>query len=139
MTSPPRLRLVEETGPEPPRDTSTDSGDIQGALLDILGSDDELRDRFEGPCRKSAAALREEVLTFRVALKEWGHRYRYHDREHEKTAGALYELAGELMPDSPGAALARLRERVGIVENPGTLGRRWRTWPPRSTRSTTSW
>lgn len=109
MTSPTRLRLVEDTDPSGAGEARL--RDAEGSLLDALASD-ALQARLEAACEAGAAALREEVPVFRAILKERGHRFRRHDREHEETAEALYELAGKLLPASRAAALTRIRERV---------------------------
>lgn len=101
---------------------SAPPGSARKALMEVLASDASLRARFEKPCLDSAAALREEVLAFRAVLKQHGHVFRDHRCEHEETAGALYELAGDLLPDSAAAALALLRRRVRGRQEVRTVG-----------------
>ncbi|MDP9439862.1 MAG: hypothetical protein M3P49_14160 [Actinomycetota bacterium] len=81
-------------------------------MLSAFGVDPDLATRFASACRKGAPAVRELVLPVRTALERRGHRFATHGGQFEETAEALFDLAGELLPDAAGAARARLRERV---------------------------
>lgn len=92
-----------------------------GLLETVLADDVALWGRFEAACVAGVGELRETVLDFRAALLEAGHVFDSYENQHEETFFALLELAGDYLPDSPGAIRARLRERVreSVTPRPG--------------------
>ncbi len=85
------------------------------AVLELLASDEAMAARFVRACGVGATALRELGEPAHAALLDLGclpHRLGDEREELADTLEALYDLGAELLPDSPGAALGRLRARV---------------------------
>lgn len=82
------------------------------AVLAVLIDDSTLLARFEAACRAGASEVRKLTGEIRAELKRRKHWYETHDQQHEETVEALYAVAEELLPGTPGAAWGKLRERV---------------------------
>lgn len=81
-------------------------------VLSVFKESPKLANQFAAACRVGAPAIRDMVLDVRSALLVHNHKFLTHEDQFEETAEALFDLAGELMPDSPGAVRLQLRERV---------------------------
>lgn len=85
---------------------------IRKSVLKVFATNPDLANRFSSACQASAPAVRSTVLDVRSALLVRGHKFATHDEQFEEVAEALFDLAGELMPNTPGAVRLQLRERV---------------------------
>ncbi|MDP9440394.1 MAG: hypothetical protein M3P49_16925 [Actinomycetota bacterium] len=91
---------------------ATSSPSCREAVLAILCENRNLMTRFSRVCAEGIPALLELAQPVRRALQEQRHRFETHAEQLEETIAVLHDLAFELLPASPGAALGRLRARV---------------------------
>ena len=97
------LRLAED---------SVGRSTTREVLEELLADSSVCWDTFEEACASGAPALRESVLGFREALQERSHVFETHEKQFEEVFEVLLAVAEELLPETPGAARGRLRERV---------------------------